>query len=394
MEKIAINLNRLKWCCDTLGIDIHNLHTEIKIAKSSIKKAINGEPVFSIKQLGTIAKYFNQNLLFFLEPGNVIEEKIYSPQFRTINNQKPIKNKKLLNFIKNAEKQRKVYLNLLDDLQIPIINNWKTDLNINKENIKQSSQIVREWLEIKLADDFQSLRNAVEAKGIMVIVSNGYNGSWQIDKKDLTRGFCLNYAILPIIVIKKQESKGAQAFTLIHELAHLLLHKESMIDEEEDFYNYQGKEREANEFASNVLIPDEYLNNINLNELGSLEIQEHDNFLQEFKKNWCVSGDAILYRLFLEKRINNVHYQAYKNFKEQKRQEFIKEQLRNKELGIKPKSIPRMFRHKEPINIFGRNYVATVLDAKQNKHITLAKASVYLDNLKIHSLHKLEKDFV
>jgi hypothetical protein len=37
MEKIAINLNRLKWCCNTLGIDIHNFHTEIKIAESSIK---------------------------------------------------------------------------------------------------------------------------------------------------------------------------------------------------------------------------------------------------------------------------------------------------------------------------------------------------------------------
>jgi Zn-dependent peptidase ImmA (M78 family) len=270
MEKIAINLNRLKWCCNTLGIDIHNFHTEIKIAESSIKKAINGEAVFSIKQLSKIAKYFNQNLLFFLEPDNVIEDKIYSPQFRTINNKKPIKNKKLLNFIKNAEKQRKVYLNLLDDLQIPIINNWKIDLNTNKENIKKSSQMVRKWLEIKSGDSFSSLRNSIETKGVMIIVSNGYNGVWQIDKKDSTRGFCLNYETLPIIVIKKQESKGAQAFTLMHELAHLLLHKESMIDEEEDFYNYQGKEREANEIASNVLIPDEYLNNIDLNDTAAL----------------------------------------------------------------------------------------------------------------------------
>jgi maltose-binding protein MalE len=40
----------------------------------------------------------------------------------------------------------------------------------------------------------------------MVIVSNGYNGPWQIDKSDPTRGFCLYYDTLPIIAIKKQQS--------------------------------------------------------------------------------------------------------------------------------------------------------------------------------------------
>ncbi len=48
----------------------------------------------------------------------------------------------------------------------------------------------------------------------------------------------------------------------------------------------------------------------------------------------------------------------------------------------------------EPINIFGDGYVATVLDALQNKHITLNKATTHLDNLKIRTLHKLEGDFV
>jgi Zn-dependent peptidase ImmA (M78 family) len=65
------------------------------------------------------------------------------------------------------------------------------------------------------------VRESVENKGIMVIVSNGYNGPWQIDKSDPTRGFCLYYDMLPIIAIKKQ-SKGAMAFTLMHELAHLI----------------------------------------------------------------------------------------------------------------------------------------------------------------------------
>jgi hypothetical protein len=32
--------------------------------------------------------------------------------------------------------------------------------------------------------DFDVLRQAVEDKGIMVFVSNGYNGQWQIEKNN------------------------------------------------------------------------------------------------------------------------------------------------------------------------------------------------------------------
>jgi hypothetical protein len=37
--------------------------------------------------------------------------------------------------------------------------------------------------------------------------------------------------------------------------------------------------------------------------------------------------------------------------------------------------------------------VETVLDALSARHITLAKASSYLDNLKIKDLHQLERHF-
>jgi hypothetical protein len=49
--------------------------------------------------------------------------------------------------------------------------------------------IVRQWLNIQVNDDFEALRESVENKGIMVIVSNGYNGPWQIDKSDPNKSF-------------------------------------------------------------------------------------------------------------------------------------------------------------------------------------------------------------
>lgn len=394
MEKIAINPNRLAWCCEMLEMETSALHhTNIGLAKQTIERVMRGERALSVNQLQKIAEYFNRSLLFFLERKDVDDKKIYSPQFRTINNQKLLHSRKINALIERVEQHRKIYLNLLNELGTPAINNWHPkQINFNI-NIKQSANNAREWLGIQDNLNFPELRALVESKGIMVFVSNGYPGKWQIDKKSPVRGFALYYQMLPIIVIKKQVSKGAQAFTLLHELAHLLLHKESMLDENEDFYAYHGKEKQANEFASNALMPDKSINMVDLDELQNLDVQEYDNYLKQFKKRWCVSGDAILYRLLRDGKITQAHYQSYKNLKERQFREKRAEEERQKEQGTY-RPPPRTYRHREPINIFGKAYVATVLDALQNKHITLSKASTHLDNLKIRTLHKLGSDFV
>jgi hypothetical protein len=43
-----------------------------------------------------------------------------------------------------------------------------------------------------------------------------------------------------------------------------------MLDNQADFYSYQGREQEANIFASNLLLPDELLNRLDVSELRFL----------------------------------------------------------------------------------------------------------------------------
>jgi len=381
MEKIQINPNRLQWCCDTLGIDIDSLSKDISISHQTLEQAMKSQAVLSVKQLEKIANFFKRSLLFFIDPSKIQEEKIYSVQFRTINNQAPIHSPKLRAFIERIEKQRRVYLGLLEDLKEPVEENWHSKLALNTKDIKQISANIRQWLDLPPKYGFDELRYAVESKGILVFVSNGYNGKWQIEKSEHVRGFSLYYDVMPIIVIKKQ-SDGAQAFTLMHELAHLLLHKESSIDNEENFYHYQGREKEANEFAGNLLIPDSFLNQIDISTLLRIEIVSYDSYLDGFKKKWCVSGEAILMRLLTNNMIHQKIYKDYRNYKKEQSEKI-------QQLESKP--IPRQYRHREPINMFGKAYVCTVLDAFHNNHITLAKASTYLDNLKITDVRKLEQ---
>ncbi len=383
MEKIAINPSRLEWCLNAVQIDIEHLSTKLNIAQKTLEQAMESKEVFSVNQLEKIANYFKRNLLFFLEYEELQEDEIYSLQFRTINNQKPMHSPKFRGFVEQVEKQRHVYLGLLEDLGETINNAWyPDDLNLN-EDIKSISANIRQWLGLAVSDDFSAIRDAVEQKGIMVIVSNGYNGKWQIDKKNPVRGFSLYYEVLPIIVIKKQASLGAQTFTLMHELAHLLLHRESAIDNDEDFYNYQGKEKEANEFAGNLLIPDDFLGQIDIEQILKLKTQEYDSFFEKYRKLWSVSNRAILVRLLINEKISQEHYQSYVNYQE--------EQLRREANQGSSGPIPRTYRHREPMNIFGKPFVYTVFDSLHNKKITLAKASTYLDNLKISDVRQLEQ---
>lgn len=382
MEKIAINPNRLQWCMNTIGVDIDRLSLEIHIAKQTLEQVMENQAALSVNQLEKIANYFKRSLLFFLDPNEANDEIIYSPQFRTINNQKPIGSPKLRAFIERVEKQREVYIGLMEDLEEPLNEDWHPNIQWDVNNIKSVSAKARQWLGISVSDNFDAMRQAVESKGIMVIVSNGYNGKWQIDKDNPVRGFSLYYNTVPVIVVKKQLSKGAQAFTLMHELAHLLLHKESAIDDDDDFHSYQGMEKEANEFAGNLLIPDGFLNEIDVGGLLNIGVSEYDNYLSNYKKRWCVSGEAILVRLVINNLISQQHYQSYRYFKNQ---QTVKDSQK------KADKIPRTYRHREPLNVFGKPFVYAVFDSLHNRNITLAKASTYLDNLKISDVRQLER---
>src|SRR5690606_5030219 len=127
------------------------------------------------------------------------------------------------------------------------------------DDISEAASVTRRWLGLNAENDFEAYRAAVEARGILVFRSNGYNGQWQIPESSSILGFSLYDQTCPLIVVRKEIAAARQTFTLMHELAHVLLHKDSSIDDEADLYSQNGREREANAFAGHLLVPDEFL---------------------------------------------------------------------------------------------------------------------------------------
>jgi Zn-dependent peptidase ImmA (M78 family)/transcriptional regulator with XRE-family HTH domain len=379
MERIhSINPARIAWCCADQGIALETLASEVGISLSSLLKLVAGEDNgLTFGQLTKIANYFGRGVLFFMESEPVNEERVHTPAFRTLANQKPELSAKLRVLIERVERQRSIYLGLreeLDDADFPQYSPPEIPTGA-----REAASIVRTWLELGEQNTFETYRMALEKKGVLVFRSNGYNGKWQIGADSPILGFSLYYEDCPLIVVKKQDADSQQSFTLMHELGHLLLHKASSIDDETDMYSHQGMERDANSFAGHLLVPNEFLRQIKDAE-RPIDVTGYDDWLTLYRRRWSVSGEVILRRLLDTGRLTQQQYAAYREAKA------------NASPAPASKG-SRMFRHREPKHIFGDTFVRTVLGALSSRRITLAKASTYLDGLKISDVHALERHY-
>jgi Zn-dependent peptidase ImmA (M78 family) len=92
-------------------------------------------------------------------------------------------------------------------------------------------------------------RKKIEDKGIFVLHDSfpAADGS----------GFCLSHDKYPVIVINtKQQTRGRRLFTLVHELAHVLMQKTGISD---PFVRQNAVERLCNRFAGSFLVPQRYV---------------------------------------------------------------------------------------------------------------------------------------
>lgn len=378
MERIqSINPARLEWCLADRGVTVETCAIDLGIAQTNLKKVLDGEPGLTFNQLRKVAEYFGRGVLFFLEPGLVVESQVHSPQFRTLANRKPELSGKLKALIERVERQRDVYMSLRDEVDSEVIPMFQPP-RIPRQDVRAAAVTVRRWLALNIHNTFETYRQAIESKGILVFRSNGYNGKWQIAKESPILGFSLYDAKCPVIVVRKRRWDSQQCFTLMHELGHILLERASSIDDESDIYHGTGNEQRANAFAGFVLVPDEFLGTIRDDDKPS-EVSGYDGWLAVQRKSWGVSTEVILRRLLDARRLTSTDYNAYRHWCK-------KFEDSNEDPGGS-----REYRHREPKHIFGEPYVRTVLEALNTKKISLNKASTYLDNLKIRDLRTLEQ---
>ena len=369
-----INRQRIDWCCAQHDFSVDDLAEKIKVKPEKFTTEALSNDGLTYGQLRNVARVLNRGLLFFMEDGPVIDSQVHSPQFRTLTSQKPEVTPKIKAIIERTEDQRDLLLSLSEDIDTPSL---KFDPpKVSKNDIQATATAARKWLRLENESKFEDYRAAVELQGILVFRSNGYAGKWQIPPDSTIAGFSLYHEVCHVIFVRKLEPESRQTFTLMHELGHLLLHKDSFIDSDDDLYSGKGREREANEFAGHLLVPESHLVEIDTQRRPT-ETGELYAWLKQFRRAWGVSGEVILRRMLDTDRVKKSEYLAYRRY------------VQNLP-ALQRSSGGSRYRHREPKHIFGKRFVGTVFDALRTNQITLSKASSYLDNIKISDLQQLE----
>lgn len=111
--------------------------------------------------------------------------------------------------------------------------------------------------------------------------------------------FCFLEDGVPFVVLNTSRSGERQRFDLAHELGHLVLHGQLELTVE----GSKSRESEANEFASNFLMPESALRS---KLRGNISVQ----LILQAKQYWKVSAMALAYRLHKLQMVTDWQYRT------------------------------------------------------------------------------------
>lgn len=182
-----------------------------------------------------------------------------------------------------------------------------------------------------ISDAVAYLRSQIETAGIFVLFIDNFGSHHTEIPVDMFRGFALADDVAPFVAVNANDSKGAQSFTMIHELVHLWLGLTGVSgkDGERDI------EKFCNDVAGEFLLSTLELQTLDISEATSIAaaVQVIDAFARDRK----VSGTMVAYKLHRNGVFDSAFYQGIvKTF----RQNFLSQRGRARELGREANSGP------------------------------------------------------
>lgn len=180
---------------------------------------------------------------------------------------------------------------------------------------------------------FNYLRRKVEATGVFVLLIGNLGSHHSAIDVDVFRGLALADEVAPFVVINDQDAKAAWSFTLLHELAHILLGAtgisggilESRI------------ERFCNDVASRILLPAAELAALDLRGVDQATAQR---LISEFSQARNISRALVAYRLRLADVLSEDRWRAISGAF---REEYLRERAERRERGRETEGGPNYY---------------------------------------------------
>lgn len=289
----SINPKMLKWMRESSNLTIDEIIKKSKLKKNLLLEAEQKNSLLTTKQVRKLAQIYNRPLAsFYLD--EIPEEKAL-PDFRTKMNKKLVLSNEVQNIVREHEDKKRFAEELYTEERIEKDYSFIGKFNENNSNIDISTYIL-DILQVR-RDEFTNKKDnevlniwkeKVESIGILVFQFQKVNES-------ITRGFSIADPPMPILAINQKDSYYARAFTLIHELAHILLNKSGVCDSNEQVEHITNIEAKCNAIASLTLVPPEEFKE-QIKDFKEIE-KELTLVLDTMSKYFKVSWSVILIRL-------------------------------------------------------------------------------------------------
>lgn len=273
----TFNGKRLREARYYNSLSITQLADKLSISKQMVSKYENGQSSPSLENLFKIMKTLGFPKEFFYYDYGVSLQNggtFYRSLLTSTQKQKAPSNVLM--------EAASIYRDFLDSyVEFP----HEDNIDLSSYSSEVAAQKLRDYW--NLGDKpIQNMINLMESHGLTII--------FLPDKMEKVDAFG-SYRMVRdneyyIVAVRKNTSFFKEQFSLAHELAHKVLHASVWNPADLDNYEYRLMEKQANEFAAAFLLP---MNSF-------IESVKNINFLDEIfekKKQWFVSGSAIIQRM-------------------------------------------------------------------------------------------------
>jgi Zn-dependent peptidase ImmA (M78 family) len=186
----------------------------------------------------------------------------------------------------------------IDDGVANVVQTIRNILNVNLKEYR---------IQLNHKEAFRYLRQKVESQGIFVLLKGNLGSYHSNIALTVFRGFALSDDIAPFIVINDQDTESAWSFTLMHEMAHLILGQTGV----SGAYFDQEIEKFCNNVASEFLLPA-----IEFEQFHVLNYSfEHLKIdISDYASLQKLSSTHIAYRLYKRGDIDNSLWEGLRDF--------------------------------------------------------------------------------
>jgi Zn-dependent peptidase ImmA (M78 family) len=387
---LPVNPRILVWARERAGRSREEAanHIGVGVDKLTEWEQIDNGVTPTVKQARTLADYYGRSFLeFFLAEIPEISEPSHIPDFRLYRGaDDPAHMRELLDIQGWAEAQRINALDLFGELgEAPPQFPGDLFATINSDTEEAAARArdrsgfpIEDQINLKPNDRAQLpnvIRGKIESLGVLTLRRS--------DLKNVdARGFCIAVFPLPVIVFGS-ESPAAQAFTLAHEFAHILL-QTSAISGQMTLVGGEANARRieewCNRFAGAFLLPARSIHHFFPAPPAPL-FEISDIRLDEIASRFGVSRHATLIRLV------QLRYVRPSFYWEVKKPEFDEQERKYKSFGR------ARFYGSRYKNALGQLYTSLVMEAWDADRITNHNAAEFMGIKNLAHLRDIREDY-